>query len=173
MDDVRQSLEFVLRQHEPYPAAVVDVGWSVLLKNLSYRRFLRAIRDEHGEMPAHDMFFRPRGLRRCNTNWEETVCFALQRVYSEVLRGRPQFNALLAKLESYPGIPSDWRTRVTPQSSPVLRLDIRLDQRDLQFFATFTTFWSTGGAGVQDIGIMSWFPRDDRTRRYCIQHFAD
>ena len=170
---LRESLEFVLRQHNPFPAAVVDVTWNVLLKNLGYKRFLRFVRAEYGLLPEVDTFFHRDGLRRCNTNWDDTVAFAAQRLHGEVLRGRTQLASALERILSYPGIPSDWRTRaVTSERQPMLHVDIALAERQLNFFATFTTFWTVNGAQEQDIGVMSWFPRDDSTQEFCIKHFS-
>jgi len=51
LQPVRQALDFILRQQEPYPAIVIDGRWDVRMRNQGSARLLKPFRDSY-EMAA-------------------------------------------------------------------------------------------------------------------------
>ena len=45
LQPVRQALDFILRQQEPYPGIVVDGRWDVRMRNQGSARLLKPFRD--------------------------------------------------------------------------------------------------------------------------------
>ena len=66
---VRKALDFILKQHEPYPAVVVDGGWNTIMRNEGAGRILQLFL-ETGSLDgaaagnAMHMICHPDGLRR-------------------------------------------------------------------------------------------------------------
>ena len=69
LQPVRQALDFILRQQEPYPGIVIDGHWDVRIRNQASARLLKPFRDLY-EMEAGladnamHVVFHPRGLRQ-------------------------------------------------------------------------------------------------------------
>jgi transcriptional regulator with XRE-family HTH domain len=76
LQPVRQALDFILRQQEPYPGIVVDGRWDVRMRNQGSARLLKPFRDSY-EMEARvadnamHVVFHPKGLRQFIVNWDE------------------------------------------------------------------------------------------------------
>ena len=76
LQPVRQALDFILRQQEPYPAIVIDGHWDVRIRNQASARLLKPFRDSY-EMEngladnAMHVVFHPKGLRQFMLNWDE------------------------------------------------------------------------------------------------------
>ncbi|HEY3029866.1 MAG TPA: helix-turn-helix domain-containing protein, partial [Bradyrhizobium sp.] len=66
---VRQALDFILRQQEPYPAIVIDGRWDVRIRNQASGRLFKTFRESF-EMEsdladnAMHVVFHPKGLRQ-------------------------------------------------------------------------------------------------------------
>src|SRR5512132_3766480 len=69
LQHVRQALDFILRQQEPYPGIVIDGPWDVRIRNQGSARLLKPFRDSY-EMEngladnALHVVFHPMGLRQ-------------------------------------------------------------------------------------------------------------
>ena len=76
LQPVRQALDFILRQQEPYPGIVIDGHWDVRIRNQGSARLLKPFRDSY-EMEngladnAMHVVFHPKGLRQFMLNWDE------------------------------------------------------------------------------------------------------
>ena len=86
MHSVTSALERMLRQHEPYPAMVMDRHWNVLMTNESAPRFFNSFIDLAARPSPRNMLhlmFDPQGMRPFVANWEQTATSLFERVYRE------------------------------------------------------------------------------------------
>ena len=73
MKSVTTALDRMLRQHEPYPAVVMDRYWNVLMANASTQHFFNGFIDmkaREGRRNLLHLMFDPDGMRPFLANWE-------------------------------------------------------------------------------------------------------
>ena len=114
LQPVRQALDFMLRQQEPYPGIVVDGRWDVRMRNQGSARLLKTFRDSY-EMEsgladnAMHVVFHPRGLRQFMLNWDEFAGQMIQILHRDVAQGSRAAAQLLDEIMTYPGLSAEWR----------------------------------------------------------------
>src|SRR3984893_2253435 len=90
MRSVTKALERMLRQHEPFPALVMDRYWNVLMTNDAAPRFFGCFIDMAARKAPRNMLhllFDPNGMRPFIANWEDVAKSLFQRVKSEATGG--------------------------------------------------------------------------------------
>src|SRR5258708_4599330 len=90
MQSVTKALERILRQHEPFPALVMDRYWNVLLTNDAAPRFFDCFIDmsrRKGPRNMLHLIFDPDGMRPFVENWADVAASLMQRVKSEATGG--------------------------------------------------------------------------------------
>jgi transcriptional regulator with XRE-family HTH domain len=169
LQPVRQALDFMLRQQEPYPGIVIDGRWDVRMRNQGSARLLKTFRDSY-EMEsglagnAMHVVFHPGGLRQFIVNWEEFAGQMIQILHRDVAQGSRAAAQLLGEIMAYPGLPAEWRLpRHSSSSSPVMTMQLAKGDFQLAFFSTFTTLAMPTDAALQQIKIECFFPADDAT----------
>ncbi len=106
---VRQALDFMLRQQEPYPAIVIDGHWDIRLRNDATKRMFSVFRQAYDVEPAiadnamHTVFH-PKALRQFIVNWEEFAGGMIQILHREVAQGSRVSAQLLDEIMVYPGL---------------------------------------------------------------------
>ncbi|HXQ07139.1 MAG TPA: helix-turn-helix transcriptional regulator, partial [Bradyrhizobium sp.] len=145
LQPVRQALDFILRQQEPYPGIVIDGRWDVRIRNQASRRLFKAFHQSY-EMEADiaenamHVVFHPKGLRQFITNWDEFAGQMIQILHREVAQGGRVAAQLLDEIMVYPRLPAEWRLPRNPAgSSPVMTMQLSKGDFRLAFFSTFTT----------------------------------
>src|SRR5882757_3727797 len=86
MTSVTNALTRMLRQHEPFPALVMDRYWNVLMTNESAPRFFGCFIDMAARQGPRNMLhlvFDPDGMRPFVADWEGVAKSLIQRVYRE------------------------------------------------------------------------------------------
>jgi transcriptional regulator with XRE-family HTH domain len=76
MQSVTRALERILRQHEPFPALVMDRYWNVLMTNESTPRFFNCFINMSRRTGPRNMLhlmFDPKAMRPFVDNWEEVA----------------------------------------------------------------------------------------------------
>lgn len=188
MAPVRQALDFMLQQQEPFPALAMDRYWNLRSQNRSAATvtswFIDADTLESFQEPEGinlmRLMFHPQGLRPYVVNWNAIASQLIQRVYREaVVVGKcaspygPGFNhrtqQLLQDLLSQGDIPSKW-TLPDWQAHPVplLTLHLRKGKLDLQFFSTLATLGTAYDITLQELRIEYLFPADEATRQVLV-----
>ncbi len=172
MPHVRQALDFMLSQQEPYPAIVVDGHWDVKLRNAAAVRLLGPFRkccDMEADVADNAMHtvFHPRGLRQFIVNWAEFAGAMIQLLHGDVARGSAVSLRLLEEIKRYPDLNGVWRPAARHHSTgPVMTMQLRMGNLGLSFFSAFTTFALTSDAGLQQLKIESFFPADTATAEF-------
>lgn len=112
---IRRAIDYILEQHEPYPAFVVDRHWNVQMANHGAERIGAFIMD--GRPSAHQNIIRqvfdPDDMRAGVANWEELAGELIRHLHWAVAAtpSDPVPRALLDEALAYPGVPPQWRTR--------------------------------------------------------------
>jgi transcriptional regulator with XRE-family HTH domain len=166
---VRQALDFILRQQEPYPAIVIDGHWDIRLRNEATKRMFSAFHESYDVEPAiadnamHTVFH-PKALRQFIVNWEEFAGGMIQILHREVASGSRVSAQLLNEIMAYPGLSVFSKpTQAPTASSPVMTMQLQKDDLRLAFFSTFTTFAMPADAALQQLKIECFYPADNAT----------
>jgi transcriptional regulator with XRE-family HTH domain len=171
MQSVIRALERVVRQHEPFPAMVMDRHWNVLMTNDAAPRFFDCFIDmasREGPRNMLHLIFDPQGMRSFVADWDTVARSLLQRVHRESVghivdagTGR-----LLDELLAYPDVPRDWRTRHGPSAAPtmpVIPIGFMSDGVVLRYFSMVTTVGAPQSVVAQELRLECMFPADDET----------
>jgi transcriptional regulator with XRE-family HTH domain len=196
MQNVTKALERILRQHEPFPAIVMDRYWNVLMTNESAPRFFNAFIDmsrRKGPRNMLHLMFDPEGMRPFVENWDQVASSLIRRVHSEAT-GRfvdEKIKDLLTALRAYP---SGTTSRTSPANRsmqndlgprnqgtaqlgsppilPVIPITFRKDDTLLNYFSMVTTVGTPQTVAAQELRIESMFPADEDTEREHVRLLA-
>ncbi|MBC53097.1 MAG: transcriptional regulator [Gammaproteobacteria bacterium] len=170
MQPVREALQIMLDKHDPYPAAVLDFEWNLLMSNTAMQNLMLALMPAERLQQSANMLehiFHPDSLRPYLTNWETVASLLLRRLRLQ-LNTHP--TAGLAKLMTTllsMDPPQDWQTP-SPDSweGPMLTSELDIRGQQLRVFSTLSSFGTALDAGLQELMIESYFPADEETRRF-------
>ena len=178
---VREALDAILAQQEPFPALVLDRSWDILRANAAARRFiafLTAGRTNSAPGPANVLrrIFHPDGVRDQVTNWPEVAEALVRRVRREAVGGVGDERArqILDEVLAYPGVPPSLRD-VDPMrpTAPIVPVHYERDGRRFNYFSTVTTLGTAQDVTLQELRIECFFPADEATREEAARLMAD
>lgn len=168
---VRLALDAILRQHEPFPAVVMNRHWDVLAANVGASRFFGFLL---GEVPASEprnvvrLMFHPERLRPHVTNWTQAAEALVRRIHREAVCGVEDDGTrrLLEEVFAYPGVPETWRRpNLAAPLVPIIPVSFAKDGRAFDFFSTVTTLGTPQDVTLQEIRLECFFPVGDDTAR--------
>lgn len=167
---VRNALDAIMKQQEPYPAVVMNRSWDIVGTNRAADRFfgfLMAGQEAIDPPNVLRLMFHPRALRPFVTNWLAVAETLFRRAHREAVGGVPDasLKRVLAEIMSYPDVPQTWRAS-DPSSSllPIVPVTFSKSGRTFNFFSTVTTLGTPQDVTVQEVRIECFFPVDDSTR---------
>jgi len=161
------ALTAMLAHHEPFPAVIMDRGWTVLRANAGAVRLFGGLLHPR-PMPAPANVLRlmigPGPVRDAVLNWDAVVVTLLARVRREAVGGvlDPATSDLLAELSALPEVAAV--SDGDPPAEPVLDVRFRFGGRDLTFFSLLTTVGTPIDLTSQELRVEEFFPVDDATR---------
>ena len=165
---VHRALERMLKQHEPYPALVLDRHWNVLMTNEAAPRFFGQFVDL-GRYPKPRnllrLMFDPQGLRPFVANWEAVAASLFQRIHREAVGGvlDEAMRELVDELLGYPSVKLDWRVADVPSTSPVVPIGFVLDGVRSDWFSMVSTVGTPQMVAAQELRVECMFPLDGDT----------
>lgn len=172
---VKQAIDFVLKQQEPYPAFVLDRHWSLLASNMGAQHLLAWFYPEgppetllfHGHLNIMKIMLSPLGLRPFISNFETVAYILLQRLQREALVG---LNDPLSQ-DLYSQLKDHWdlkHAKISPHQghAPVLSTRFSKDGEHLSLFSTIATLGTPTDITLQELRIESLFPADTQTRQW-------
>jgi len=167
---VRQALDFMLEQQEPYPAVVVDRRWNLLQANkgaVAMVEFLVGPLTPGAAVNLADALVAPDVLRRYLTNWQEVVAYFVRSVEADAAADATQETATLRdRLLSYAGVQESLATpSAETVAAPILPMRFAKGQVSLELFTTLTILSMPQDATLQEMRIESFFPMNDETRQ--------
>ena len=168
MGTITAALKRMLRQHEPFPAVVIDRYWNVLLANEHTPRFFNRFIDLEARAKPRNLLhlmFDPAGMRPFIANWEEVAGSLVERVRREAVGGvvDQKTRELLAALSAYPDAPSAVRARRSANVLPVIPLRFAKDGQTLSYFSMVATVGTPQMVAAQELRLECLFPADDET----------
>ncbi|RAS34625.1 helix-turn-helix domain-containing protein [Paraburkholderia bryophila] len=180
MHGVTKALDRMLRQHEPFPAIVMDRYWNVLMTNEAAPRFFNCFIDmaaRKGQRNMLHLIFDPDGMRPFVSDWTAVADSLIQRVYRESV-GRvidDKTRELLAALRAYPEVeakpqPGDaLKTDSASASMPVIPMGFIKNGRVMKYFSMVTSVGTPQTIAAQELRIECMFPADDETETLHLQ----
>jgi transcriptional regulator with XRE-family HTH domain len=168
MQVVTRALERMLRQHEPFPAVVMDRYWNVLMSNEATPRFFSRFIDVEARTAPRNLLhlmFDPDGMRPFIANWEDVAKSLFQRVYRESV-GRvidDKTRELLTALLAYPDVKAEWKNPIVLSAVPVIPIGFAKGDGLLNYFSMVTTVGAPQTIAAQELRIECMFPADERT----------
>jgi transcriptional regulator with XRE-family HTH domain len=169
---VRQAIERMLKQQEPYPAVVIDRLWNLLQANAAAQAFTLFLFE--GPPPQVEgkppnllrWLLDPKALRSKIANWEEVARYLVSTTYAEILAdgGEPKALAYIEEIMAYPDVPASFRKlRFEDRPPPVLTVDYIVGGKSLSVFTTIATLGTPQDVTLQEVRIECFFPADDRS----------
>jgi transcriptional regulator with XRE-family HTH domain len=171
MQSISRALERVLRQHEPFPAVVMDRYWNVTIANDAAPRFFNCFVNMAARKPPRNMLhlmFDPKGMRPSIANWEEVAAGLFQRVYREAV-GRvidEKTKELLAALQAYPNVKPAWKKPTFSRPLPFIPISFMKKGEMLNFFSMVTTVGAPLSITAQELRIECMFPADEESETH-------
>jgi transcriptional regulator with XRE-family HTH domain len=166
---IRQALEFMLAQQEPFPAVVVDRRWNLIDANkgaVAMVEFLVGPLVPGAAINLADALVAPDVLRPRLKNWPEVVRYFVRSVEADaVADGTAETVALRDRLTNYPGVREAMSAAsIHPSEAPVLPMLFAKGRTTLQLFTTIATLGTPQDITVQELRIECFFPMDGATR---------
>ncbi len=171
MGYVMGALRMMLKNHEPFPALVVDRAWNIRTANAPFELMASLMGGEIWTRVGGEqrnlmrLLFHPEGLRPFITNWEAIAPLLWLRAgrEAEVLGGDEMKRVLdeLAPLQ-------DSRTLHLAREAallPVMPIDIEKDGVRLSLFTVIATFGTAQDVTTDELRIESLFPADAATEQ--------
>jgi transcriptional regulator with XRE-family HTH domain len=166
---IRNALNFMLAQQEPFPAVVVDRRWNMLQANkgaVALLEFLVGPLEPNTSPNMADALVAPNVLRPHLINWVDVVRYFLRSVESDAAAdGTAETAGLLERLLNYEGVRAAMSPAVSINAEgPVLPMHFQKEGTTLRLFTTIATLGTPQDITLQELRIESFFPMDDETR---------
>jgi len=167
---IDQALDFMLAQHEPFPAFVIDHRWNLLRTNVGGQHFAGFLTDQPPFAPdpaapinLADAFLAPQPMRPKFVNWRDVAGYFIRSVRANALaEGTSETRQQLEGLLGYPDVRAVLDT-LPAASAPAPALTMEIDNGDTRM-KLFTTLASLGmplDVTAQEIRVECFFPADD------------
>lgn len=177
MAQVRQALELILKQQEPFAALVFDRKWELVMANAAYAQMIQLFSPNLAgfiepyavtsapRLNLMRLLFAPDGWRPFIANWDIVAKATLARWRREMLwEGEPASRHLLQEILSYPDVPARWRDPEMDTAQDLLiPVEICVGELALKLFTTVTTLGSPQDITLQELHIEAFHPMDEAT----------
>jgi transcriptional regulator with XRE-family HTH domain len=170
---VNSALDYMLAQHEPYPAFVIDRCWNLLRANrgaMNLTEFLIGPAPSDASSKPVNLavtLVSPDGLRPFIVNWQEVALYFVRGVQADAhADGNPETADLLSRLLTFPEVPS--LSEMLPPDeghTPVLPIHFQRDEISLRLFTTIATLGTPRDVTLQEVRIEFFFPMDEVTEQ--------
>ena len=169
MESIMKVLRLVVRQHEPYPAVVMDRYWNVLMTNDAAPAFFGRFIDMAARPTPRNLLhlmFDPEGMRPFIANWSAVSESLLARVYRESVGSfmDRKTTELISALLAYTRDRENSRTM--PLTAPLLPMTPIAFVRDgqmLSYFSMITTVGTPQTVTAQELRVECMYPADEAT----------
>lgn len=168
--DLRMAMEtvqLVLKGHEPFPAIAIDRNWNMVLANDAIAPFLEGIEPDLLTTPINvlRLALHPKGMAPRIENLDQWRMHLLERLKHQIdATGDAALAALEEELSSYPGRRRGPLHPFHPAAAAVaVPLRIRAGDDVLSFISTTTVFGTPLDVTLSELAIESFFPADEAT----------
>lgn len=177
---VQSAIDRMLRQQEPFPMTVLAPDYTILQHNAAAGRAFAQFVAEPARLSTDsvDMFaliLDPALAKRFVRDWPVVARQMLMRLQREISRtGDPRLVDLLDRAMRYPDVDAAWRyPDEDPQTYSTMEVWLEKGEVTLGFFTTLTAFSAPCNVLLDELRLESYFPLDDKTRRFCEQMAVD
>ncbi|MGV9930996.1 helix-turn-helix domain-containing protein [Streptomyces olivaceoviridis] len=170
LDALRDGLERLIRGYEPYPALVVDAGYTVVAANRGTALLLDGVPEEL-MVPAPNamrLTLHPRGMAPRIRNLRQWRGHLLAQMEREIaLHRSDRLRALYEEVAAYP-VPEEPSDDEPAESVPYFALPLRIEHagRILSFVSSISTFNTPMDVTVAELAIETFLPADPATAKY-------
>lgn len=166
LEPVREALTWILQNHDPYPAMVLDRHWRLIDANRTGRLMLDAFGIRDGQSLPEEMAVRE-DLQAAIANLSEVAHHLRKRlrIESEYLGGDTKLDAVADRLEAL--VADDFAAGSAPLPAfvPTRYLYQGLE---LSLLSTFSQFGTAEDIALADLRIEMMFPADKQTRDFLL-----
>ncbi|MGW5329234.1 helix-turn-helix domain-containing protein [Streptomyces sp. NPDC004014] len=170
LDALRDGMERLIQGYEPYPALVVDAGYTVVASNRGIAMLLEGVAEELMTPAPNAMrlTLHPGGLAPRIRNLREWRGHLLAQMERQIALDRSdQLRALYEEVAGYP-VPEDapGEEPAGPVAYFALPLRIEHQGRILSFVSSISTFNTPMDVTVAELAIETFLPADPATAKY-------
>jgi MmyB-like transcription regulator ligand binding domain len=166
---VREALDYILDQQEPYPAVVVDRHWNLLQANkgaVTLVEFLVGRIAPGTAINLADALVAPDVLRPHLVNWVEVVRYFIHSVEADAAAdATAETTDLLERLLAYKDVRTASKRATVSANGPILPMHFRKGRTELRLFTTIATLGTPQDITLQELRIEGFFPMDEATRQ--------
>jgi transcriptional regulator with XRE-family HTH domain len=176
MRSITAAVDRMLRQHEPYPAVLMDRYWNVLSANAASPRFfgafvdLHALQERTGRRNLLHLMFDPAGMRPFIHDWETVSRSLIGRVRREAIGQTLDAGTLelIDALSAYPGVPDSPKQKPedTAAGLPMIPLSFVRGDIVLKYFSMVSTVGTPQTIAAQELRVECLFPADELTETH-------
>lgn len=168
MEKVREALQRILENHEPYPALAVNSTYKILMTNAGFDRMIKLL---VGEVVfkkydnVYNLTFAEDGLYQFIKNWPQVKKFMINRLWDEAVA--TQNDELFSLHEDITQLqPAEEPTRYQVDDRlPMMSMIFAKDALQASFFTMITTLGTPLDITTREIRIESLFPADTETKK--------
>ncbi|MET8610242.1 MULTISPECIES: helix-turn-helix domain-containing protein [Streptomyces] len=167
---LRDGMERLIQGYEPYPALVVDAGYTVVAANRGIAMLLDGVPEEllRPAPNAMRLTLHPEGLApriRNLREWRGHLLVQMERQLA--LHRSDQLRALYEEVTAYP-VPEDAPGEEPDEPVPYFALPMRIEHegRVLSFVSSISTFNTPMDITVAELAIETFLPADAATTKY-------
>ncbi|CAM5300151.1 MULTISPECIES: helix-turn-helix domain-containing protein [Streptomyces] len=170
LDALRDGLERLIRGYEPYPALVVDAGYTVVAANRGIALLLDGVPEEL-MVPAPNamrLTLHPQGMAPRIRNLRQWRGHLLAQMEREIaLHRSDRLRALYEEVAAYP-VPEEPSGGEPAEPVPYFALPLRIEHagRTLSFVSSISTFNTPMDVTVAELAIETFLPADPATAKY-------
>ncbi|MFF5408054.1 helix-turn-helix domain-containing protein [Streptomyces misionensis] len=170
LDALRDGMERLIQGYEPYPALVVDAGYTVVAANRGIAMLLDGVPEEllRPAPNAMRLTLHPEGLAPRIRNLREWRGHLLAQMERQLaLHRSDQLRALYEEVTAYP-VPEDAPGEEPDEPVPYFALPMRIEHegRVLSFVSSISTFNTPMDITVAELAIETFLPADAATTKY-------
>jgi transcriptional regulator with XRE-family HTH domain len=177
MAPVREALERFLIAHEPYPALVVERQWNVVAMNRVVAYITRGVAAELLAPPRNALriALHPEGLAPRTRNLADWSGYLVAQLRHEIQTTHdPDLESLYEELLAYPGTSAALSSAHPPTPHDIMLVhELRLDDTDLAFFGTFTTFGTARDLTLAELTILAFYPANSETAMWLTTNLSE
>ena len=172
MGRVREALERLLESHLPYPGAVIDRSWNVVLANEAAMLLVDSADPVLLGPPANvfRVSLHPDGMASKVANFEEWARYLLGELRrAAAVTGAPELAALQQEVHAYPNVAAlgDWREASDAEGPTLLvPLRLRVEGAELSLITTLTKFGTPQDVTLSELAVELFFPADEVTEAF-------
>ncbi len=165
MAGAREVVRLVLDGNGSNPTTVIDTRWNLIDANAAAFWFTSGVADHLLEWPINvaRLSLHPDGLAPRIANIDEFAAHLLRHMHHTLAATHDEeLAAVVEECEAFR--PERTGSVAPPDDSVVLPLRLRIDDHDLTFMSTITTFGAARDITLSELSIETLYPADERTR---------